>query len=215
MFYNTRNLLLMNMKHNSFFYRFAKGLKYFYNSYVSNLDRSKFGKIDETVHLAPPLTLSNPKNIFLYGHNALRDAKIYSTNARFVMKKYAGAAEGLRVSTGNHAMIVGRFYRTIKENEKPAGLDKDVIVEEDAWIGRNVTLLPGVIVGRGAIVGACALVNKDVPPYCVVGGVPAKPIKFKWTIEQILEHESILYSENERYTREELEDIFNNTKTKI
>lgn len=130
------------------------------------------------------------------------------------MKPWAGAAEGLRVSTGNHAMIVGRFYRTIKENEKPNGYDKDVIVEEDVWIARNVTLLPGVTVGRGAIVGAGAVVNKDVPPYCVVGGVPAKPIKFKWTIDQILEHESILYPENTRFSREELERIFASTKTR-
>ena len=56
--------------------------------------------------------------------------------------------------------------------------------------------------------------NKDVPPYCVVGGVPAKPIKFKWTIEQIMEHESVLYPEDKRYSRDELEEIFANTKTK-
>jgi hypothetical protein len=48
----------------------------------------------------------------------------------------------------------------------------------------------------------------------VVAGVPAKPIKFKWTIDEILEHERILYPEHERYTREELEKIFAETNTK-
>ena len=51
--------------------------------------------------------------------------------------------------------------------------------------------------------------NKDVPPYSIVGGVPAKVIKFYWTKEQILEHESKLYPEAERMSEEELEEVFN------
>lgn len=51
--------------------------------------------------------------------------------------------------------------------------------------------------------------NRDVPPYSVVGGVPAKVIKFYWTVEQILQHEAVLYEESERLTREELEAIIN------
>ena len=45
-----------------------------------------------------------------------------------------------------------------------------------------------------------------------MGGVPAKPIKFKWTIDEILQHESMLYPEEERYIREELEEIFREYK---
>ena len=194
--------------------RFIRGLKFWYKTYVACLDRSKFGYIADDVTLVPPLTFSNPKNIFLYGDNGLKDAKIYTNNARFIMKPHSGAAEGLRVSTGNHTMILGRFYRSIKEKEKPKGLDKDVVVESDVWIGRNVTLLAGVTIGRGSTIGAGAVVTKDMPPYTVCVGVPAKPIKFKWTIEQILEHESKLYPEEERFTREDLEKIFSETKLK-
>lgn len=47
----------------------------------------------------------------------------------------------------------------------------------DAWLGANVTVLPGVTIGEGAVVAAGAVVTKDVPPRTVVGGVPARIIK--------------------------------------
>ena len=52
-----------------------------------------------------------------------------------------------------------------------------VIIEDDVWLGRNVVIMPGVHIAKGAIVGAGAVVTKDVPAYAVVGGVPAKIIQ--------------------------------------
>lgn len=54
-----------------------------------------------------------------------------------------------------------------------------VKVEDDVWIGRNAIVMDKVIIGKGAIVGAGAVVTKDVPPYAIVGGVPAKIIKYR------------------------------------
>ncbi|MBR5419941.1 MAG: CatB-related O-acetyltransferase [Lachnospiraceae bacterium] len=56
----------------------------------------------------------------------------------------------------------------------------DIIVEDDVWIGYRATILSGVHIGQGAVIGAGALVDKDVPPYAVVGGVPAKVIKYRF-----------------------------------
>lgn len=52
-----------------------------------------------------------------------------------------------------------------------------VVVEDDAWIGANVVLLPGVTVGQGAVVAAGAVVTHDVPPYTLVGGTPARVLR--------------------------------------
>ena len=135
-------------------------------------------------------------------------AYISAKNAKFICKGNCAIAERLTVHTGNHARMVGKFVTDITEANKPKGYDKDVVVEEDVWIGCNVTLLSGVTIGRGTTVAAGAVVSKSMPPYCICGGVPAKFIKFYWTIDQILEHEEKLYHEDERYTRIQLEEIF-------
>ena len=56
---------------------------------------------------------------------------------------------------------------------------KPVIIGDDVWIGGRVIILPGVTIGNGAIVGAGAVVTRDVPEYAIVGGVPAKVIKMR------------------------------------
>lgn len=186
--------------------RFIRGLYFGYRSRFG-YPPSHFGHLCPGATFTPPMHIINPKNIFIYSEGAIGNATISALNARFIVKKGCRIACGLNVQTGNHARQVGMFVNEITESDKPEGYDHDVIIEEDVWIGSNVTLLSNVTIGRGTTVAAGAVVNKSMPPYCICGGVPAKVIKFYWTIDQILEHEKKLYSENERYTREQLERI--------
>lgn len=192
----------------------VRGFISLYREYFS-IKRNKFGYVGERVVMIPPINITNPANVYLYGNNKIEHCTISASLAKFVMKKGAGSAEGLCVHTGNHLREVGKYYRDITNADKLASgqvLDKDVIVEEDVWIGCNVTLLAGVTIGRGATVAAGAVVSKSMPPYCICGGIPAKFIKFYWTIDQIMEHEAKLFSEEERYTRTQLEEIFSKWK---
>jgi acetyltransferase-like isoleucine patch superfamily enzyme len=139
------------------------------------------------------------ENTHIMGHS-----KLITTKARFIMKKNSAAAEGLTVVTGNHIAYKGEYFI-----EKAGDLDiqtpKDVIIEEDVGIYSNVTILAGVTISRGAIIGSGTVVRKTIPPYAIVLGNPSKIIGFKLSPEEAIEHEKILYPENERLSLELLQ----------
>ena len=174
-------------------------------------NKKDFGKLGELSNLSSSKILSNPKNIFIDDHVTIgSNAILYATNAKIIIKKYFVSAYGLKISTVQHERRIGRFLASISEKEKNhnIGLDKDVIINEDVWAGFDVTIMAGVEIGRGVTIAAGSVVTHSLPAYCVAGGVPAKVIKFYWSIEQILEHEKILYSEEDRLSELTLRDIF-------
>lgn len=171
--------------------------------------KRQFAQCPDSVIITPPYNFCNPKNIYWGQDIGLGpNANISALNAKFICKGHCAIAHGLTVHTGNHARVIGMYVTDIIEDNKPDGYDQDVIVEEDVWIGSNVTLLSGVTVGRGATIAAGAVVTKSMPPYCVCGGVPARVLKFYWSIDQIMEHEAKLYPKEKRYSRQQLNAIF-------
>ena len=94
---------------------------------------------------------------------------------------------------GDHRFdIIGKYVDEVGDNDKMPENDADVIFEGDNWIGMNVTILKGVTIGRGAIIAAGAVVNKNVPRYAIVGGIPAKILKYRFNEEEIAKHEAML-----------------------
>lgn len=149
------------------------------------------------------------KNVIIGPHTYIGPrACLSAVNARIIFKGHTSVGEDLSIHTGNHARINSMYHDAITEDLKPQGYDKDVVIEEDVWIGSRVTILMGVTVGRGSTIAAGAVVAKDVPPYSTVGGVPAKFIKFQWSIDEILNHERNLYKVEQRLNREYLSKLY-------
>lgn len=183
--------------------RIKRALGIFFHYYVKP-NPAQFGYFGKNASIGIPIDLKKPENIYLYEHACIgRRSTIMSVgNSKFIMKRESGTAEGLTVVTSNHRQRLGSFLARNNDDN----VYQDIIVEEDVWIGINVTLLAGAHVGRGAIIGACSVVTKAIPPYAVAVGNPAKVIKFKWSIDEIMEHERALYPDNERFSREQLEE---------
>lgn len=79
------------------------------------------------------------------------------------------------------------------DDEKLPENDMPVVIEDDVWCGANVIILKGVTIGHGSVVAAGAVVTKSFPPYSIIGGVPAKLIRMRFTPEQIEDHERLFY----------------------
>ena len=83
----------------------------------------------------------------------------------------------------------------------------DILVEDDVWIGQRSIILSGVHIGQGAVIAAGSVVSKDVPPYAVVAGVPAKVVKYRFSPELISELLKIDYS---KLSQEDIKKHINN-----
>lgn len=104
--------------------------------------------------------------------------------------KYCSLATGIIVDSGfNHNTEFISTYpfhvMTGVEAEHPVTCKGDINIGNDVWIGEEVIIMSGVTIGDGAVIGAKSLVTKSVPPYSIVGGVPIKLIRERFTDEQI------------------------------
>ena len=142
-------------------------------SYVGYLEELFDRKLDDVRILTPFTcdfgnTVNFGKGVFI-NHSA-----ILSASGGIEFEDGVMAAPGLKIATINH---------DVNERHTKYTYGK-VTVKKNAWLGLNVTICPGVTIGEYAVVGAGAVVTKDVPAYAVVGGVPAKVIKMLDPAEQ-------------------------------
>ena len=181
-----------------------------------NRIKKRLGDIKQGSYIDLPVDFyGNPKHVFIgedtviYGH-----FKIISVKGNFYVGNHTMAAQGLTVVTDNHVRNVGVLIKDMSDIDKYTR-HKDVIIEDDVWLGSNVTLLPGVTIGRGAFIGAGAVIRKSVLPYAVVIGNPEIMIGFNMTPAEIIEHEKLFYSDQDRIPLDILEKNYSKSPQKI
>ena len=135
------------------------------------------------------------KNNVLYHYPINKD--------RLIIGKFCSIACGAKFlfNSANHKMTSLSTYTfplffeewgLKKENVAQAWDQKgDIMIGNDVWIGYEAVILSGVTIGDGAVIGCRAVVTKDIPPYTIVGGVPAKPIRKRFDEETIKELQKI------------------------
>ena len=141
------------------------------------------------------------KNISISGPGTVLHAEI----GKIKIGSFSSIAPNVTITEFNHDMDAittygiksNLFGQEFKEDIVSKG---DIVIGEDVWIGSNVAILSGVIIGRGAVIAAGAVVNKNVEPYSVVGGVPAKKIRMRFSPERIAELEALRWWEWDKKT---------------
>lgn len=143
---------------------------------INNVRGRKQMKVGKHTNIHPTVIIREGEYITIGEHCLINHNNLLQAGK----SQYGSITIGNYVHTGvNVAMIAFNhgFYTREEPVKEQDYMDAPIEIEDDVWIGAGSTILSGVTIGKGAIIAAGAVVNKDVPPYTIVGGVPAKVIK--------------------------------------
>ena len=166
-----------------------------YNKIYTPIYKKRMGACGHNVFITPSNSIITYESMYV-GNNVhiAYHADFVATKSKIIIGDNVVFGPHVSIRGGDHRMnIIGKFITDVGDDNKLPENDQDVIFEGDNWIGMNSTILKGVTIGRGSIVAAGSVVNKSTLPYSIVGGVPAKVLKMRFTPEEIIEHERILY----------------------
>lgn len=103
-----------------------------------------------------------------------------------IIGNYCSIAPSVKIGQANHSKEFVTTYNKISSKLIEFNMyEKPTMIGNDVWIGANTVIMQGLSIGDGAVIGANTVVTKDVPPYAIVVGVPAKIIKFRFSPESI------------------------------
>lgn len=142
---------------------------------VNNYYGCKHAQIGHGTKIHPTVLLREPQRIKIGNNCTLNHNNVLQAGV-----KHGSIIIGDHVFTAANVMIVAYNHCTNDRNTpiiSQGYYDGSVVIEDNVWIGFGVSILAGVTIGRGSVIAAGSVITKSVPPYSIVGGVPAKVIK--------------------------------------
>lgn len=124
-----------------------------------------------------------------FGDNVFISSNFYISARNLEFKNNIMIGPNLVIECDNH--VYNRVGLTMFENRHER-IISGVSIDNDVWIGANVTILPGVVIGEGSIIGAGSVVTKSLPKYSICVGIPCKPIKARFTETELTGHLTII-----------------------
>ena len=164
---------------------------------VAVIFRNLFEECGEKVIFDPLSSHFSYKNI-RFGSNVFvaPGAHFSNTHGKIVIGSNVIIGPNVTLLGGDHDyQLVGSLMFGNKKS--CSHIDPNIIIHDDVWIGANVTILKGVVIGKGAIIGAASVVTKDVDVYTVVVGNPARKLKDRFSDVEIARHEEIIRNMHE------------------
>lgn len=143
-----------------------------YYAYKRSLFYMNTMSCGDKFYAATGVSIYYPQNVKI-GFSARMNRNVFITaRERIIIGNYVMIGPNVVINSGNH-----NFTSVDRPMRLQGHSSKQIIIEDDVWIGANAVILPGVTLGKGCIIGAGAVVTHNVSPYSIVGGVPAKLIK--------------------------------------
>ncbi len=155
-------------------------------------------KTGKNIHCQFSTSFWSPHKKIILGDNVGIGARCYFLCDTVVGNKVMIAPNVAFLNSDDHNYsIIGKTMWDSGRGDK-----SKIIINNDVWIGHGAIILSPVIIGRGSIIAAGSVVTKNVLPYSIVGGSPAKIIKWRFTKDEIIEHENKLIESNEMLNSE-------------
>lgn len=132
--------------------------------------------VGKNVHICKNYAISALRNVELGSHVWIGENFYAKGEGGLTIKSGSILSRNVEIWTSNHCYD-GDDLQMIPYDRRMK--TEPVVIGENVWIGSRVIILPGVTIGEGAVIGAGAVVSKDIPPYAVVGGNPAKVLKYR------------------------------------
>lgn len=158
---------------------------------IREWQKSKFERCGSNVYIGQRCIFT-PENIIV-GNDVYigSNACMQSTNGKIVIGNHVMFGPGVHIHGGNHK-IHELGYLLKNTPEKQGKEDGEVVIEDDCWVGANAIILAGVRIGTGSIIGAGAVVTKDVPPYSIYTGIPDSKLRNRFTEAELKNHLKLL-----------------------